>query len=143
MNRNQLTEIVLGWQKRLGLQQWEIEINWDEFEEEEDNYASTWRTRDYKEAKIKWNKNWETWSLKRANEIVVHELLHLFTHDLEFILDAIDEQLHRDVDAVICKMYTHSMEGVVDSLAKRIVEIGGLIDPLPTHISSVRNDFPY
>lgn len=61
----------------------------------------------------------------------MHELLHLTTREVEFILDLLDEQLHRDVDTMISRSHRHAVEGAVDRLAYRLVELVEELGELP------------
>lgn len=134
MRRAQVEQIVHWWIPRLGLDHWRIDVVWDHSRDEAPSFDSfehafTWRARDYDEARMYFNPNeMEHWDRRQANEIVVHELLHLVTRDIEFVLDQIEDQLHRDVETLVTVSHRHAVEGAVDRLSKRIVELVELAD---------------
>jgi hypothetical protein len=87
--------------------------------------------RDYNEAKLFVCTDFHEWSDEKTNQVIVHELLHLPTRDVEYILTAIEDMLHRDVDKVISETHRHHVEGAIDFLAYRFVEIGGVVEDVP------------
>lgn len=135
MIRDELVERVLReWQRRLKLDYWDIKLELDESEPqgrswEDHEHAAIWRSRDYFMATLRLHPNFrENWTVKELNINIVHELLHLLTREVENILDLTDGQVHRDVQTVIDQTFSHSLEGAVDNLAHRFVEIGGWLD---------------
>lgn len=135
MTRDGLDHIVRVWIPRLGLTHWRIEVVWESGKYKNDptfssfEHAFTWRARDYDEARLYFNQDdMERWDLRAAEEIVVHELLHLVTRDVEFVLDQIDGQLRDDAQAIVELSHRHAVENAVERLACRIVEIAGAAD---------------
>lgn len=141
MTRDELARIVAWWLPRLGLQAWTVEVEWDPHRDDIDfdsgaRHAATWRSRDYDEARVYFHPTEHTgWDRRRANQLAVHELLHLATRDVEFILDLLDEQLHRDVDTIISRSHRHAVEGAVDRLAYRLVELVEELGELPPELA--------
>lgn len=137
MTREQIAEIVDTWVPRLGLEHWEITVHWEPHPLDADDPPSfdthdkAWvhRARDYDEARMYFNeKAMEYWTARDAHATVVHELLHLVTRDVEFVLDMLDEMLHRDVDTLVMRAHRHAVEGAIDRLAYRIVDMMGVTD---------------
>lgn len=135
MTRKQLEQIVAEWIPRLGLAHWDIVVVWPEAGDADDPFqaedhsahASTWRARDYDSAKIFFNdRERESWSVAEAHRHAVHELLHLVTREVEFVLDLLDGHLHRDVDDLVARSHRHAVEGAIDRLAYRFVELAGI-----------------
>lgn len=121
--------IVAQWIPRLGLQSWDIRVLWDDPDhfKSPDNNAYIWRARDYEQAKLYVNPNtFHEWPNKMAHQIIVHELLHLVTQHVEFVIDQIEDFLHRDVDTVISEVFKHHLEGAIDKIAWRMVELAGI-----------------
>jgi hypothetical protein len=58
-----------------------------------------------------------------VHRIVVHELLHLLVRDLDEVIDSLDGQLHRDAFTVTENRYCHEIEGLIDRLSYRLVEL--------------------
>jgi hypothetical protein len=140
MTRDELDAIVAWWRPRLGLQAWEISVRWERdpdddgehFEDVPTSRAFTWRARDYEEARVYFNPSQhEDWDRTRANEIAVHELLHLVTREAEYVLDIVDGHLHRDSQELVERAHRHAMEGAVDRLAHRLVELVAELGELP------------
>lgn len=129
MTRAELEAIVAWWRPRLGLQAWTVEVEWDPKRDDMDfdsgvRHASTWRSRDYDEARVYFHPTEHVdWDRRRSNQLAVHELLHLATREVEFILDLTEGQLHRDVDELVNRSHRHAVEGAVDGLAYRLVDL--------------------
>lgn len=125
MTRARLERTVRVWQRRLGLERWDVEINWDEACDEDAN-AATWRSSFYDRATIRWAEEWREWSPRKANEYAVHELLHLHLRDVDVVIGALEGQLHRDSYSLVDGRYEHEVEGLIERLTYRLIEIGGL-----------------
>jgi len=136
VTRAQLEAIVAWWRPRLGLERWALEVRWDR-DPDEPSFTDTqnafiWRARDYEEARLYFNPaKHGDWDRERANQIAVHELLHLVCREAEWILDLLDEQLHRDVDTMISRSHHHALEGAIDRVACRLVELVAELGELP------------
>jgi hypothetical protein len=57
--------------------------------------------------------------------------LHLVTREVEYVLDLIDSQLHRDSQELVERSHRHGVEGAVDRLAYRLVELVEELGTLP------------
>jgi hypothetical protein len=130
VTNKQIEGFVDLWKKILGLTFWDIRVVWgDELEEyfkdkSDTIRASTWRSRDYDTAKIYFNpREYHGWSLDEAERTAVHELLHLVFRDTESVIDQIEGLVHRDIDELITNTFMHHMEGAIDRLAYRLVEL--------------------
>jgi hypothetical protein len=136
VTRHELEAIVAWWIPRLGLTHWDISVCWST--EDDDNpfqaedhtaHASTYRCRDYDVAKVYFNpREHKDWNRVTAHRHAVHELLHLVTREVEFVLDMLDGQLHRDVDTLVTRSHRHGVEGAIDRLAYRFVELAGITE---------------
>ena len=127
MTRRQLERIVRQWIQRLGLERWEISIEWDDWDPDDGSRAYVWRSRDYETARLYFNPvEWPKWESRFANQGVVHELLHVMTREAEFVLELLDGRLAGDLVSTIETSHKHAMEGVVDALAWRLVDLAGV-----------------
>jgi len=127
VTRRQLERIVRQWTRRLGLERWDVTLCWDEWDEEKQAHAYIWRSRDYDRAALYLNPAERlTWSELDAHRYVVHELLHLATREAESVLDLVKERLHPDAHAILEEAHRHELEGIVDRLAYRLVELAGV-----------------
>jgi hypothetical protein len=139
MTRAELEAIVAWWRPRLGLERWSLRVCWpgdptdpDPITFDDHQNAGTWRARDYDEARVYFNPDEISgWNHRRANQLAVHELLHLVTREVEWVLDLIDGQLHRDVDDMVGRSHRHAVEGAIDRLAYRLVELVDELGTLP------------
>lgn len=122
MTRAQAERIIRDWQHRLGLERWKIEIDWDESAGEGNN-ARTWRSDLYDTARMLWDPEWPKWSRERFEQTAIHELLHLLHRDLDETWKDMEGQIHRDAWSLADKRYFQEMEGFIDRLAIRLLEI--------------------
>lgn len=131
MTRAGIENLVNLWIPRLGLSHWQIEVVWERRKDDPPfapgDDAFTWRARDYEEARMYFDEEkMDGWDLKQASVMVVHELLHLVTRDVEFILDQIEGQVRSDMYEVLELSHRHAVEHAIDRLAQRIVDLGPL-----------------
>lgn len=124
MSKGELRRIVRVWQGRLGADQWELEVDFSE-PSRDGTDASTWRSNDYDRATMRFGDGWEKWSVEFANRIAVHELLHLGTREVDRVVDDVTDQMHREAATQIERRYLHEVEGFVDRLACRLVDLVG------------------
>lgn len=127
LTRKDIETIVSTWQERLNMKHWTITVVWDEKTDADTSeaHATAWRSKSYDEATFHFNPEFDSWDRQKANVVSVHELLHCLGRDVESFWDAIEGQLHKDVDSVAMKIFEHNLEGFIDRLAYRLVEIGG------------------
>jgi hypothetical protein len=126
ITRKQVERTLRVWQTRLGLQTWDIKIDWEKSAGDDIN-ASTYRLNTYDRATLCFDTAYVNWSKEFLNQTVVHELLHLVTRDLDRVFADFEISAHPEAYRVLDKRYDHEIEGVVDRLANRIVEIGGCV----------------
>lgn len=122
MTKAQMERIVQGWLPRLGLDRWKVEFKWAEPCDAE-NYAEVEKSSFYDSAKIRLEPDWAKWSPEFAEVTLVHELVHLLHRDVDQAFNDIDGQLQRDAWIMAERRYRHAMEGFVDRLATRLVEL--------------------
>lgn len=124
MTRRRLETIAKVWQRRLKLEHWELVVDWSE--PCEDGYLAVASRSDmYDTALIRVRDDFAKWSERKANEIVVHELLHLHERDLcEAISDA-TSTLNKQAGRIVRAVMQREREGLVDRLSMILVEIGG------------------
>lgn len=141
MTREEIERIVSVWQERLGLSHWDIKVNW-KVSVERDGDAEIRCAEDYPQASIRFQHNqydepdpennfpaqdsYEKWDAKKANIIIVHELLHCFEKGPRNVAEAMGNALPKQAYEVMWAWYTHEAEGWVDALALRFVELAGL-----------------
>ncbi|HSE44967.1 MAG TPA: hypothetical protein VLA89_06530 [Gemmatimonadales bacterium] len=121
MKEKKLLELVGHWQEFLGLSHWEIGVD---FDTATDANATVWRPHYYdKGVVITLNSEWRTWDSQRANEIIVHELLHLVLRDLEVAMDSVERLVPKKAWVALNARFDHEIEGAVDRLALKFVEL--------------------
>ena len=127
MTRRELERLVTVWRRRLGLDRWAIAVEWREPEAggEHGARASTWRSNDYDEARIRFSPSaLETATDRELAVLVVHELLHCLTRDVEHVVELIGElELAGDARRLLEESHRHHVEQAVDRLAYRLVEL--------------------
>lgn len=122
MTKGQLDWLVRVWQVRLGLERWEVGIDWSKPCADE-NVAEAERSQFYDSAKVRVEPGWAKWSPEYAEATIVHELLHMLHRDVDQAVYDIDGQLQRDAWIMAERRYRHAMEGFVDRMAQRLVEL--------------------
>lgn len=119
--RRWLRQRAKVWVPRLGLERWDVELL---DEPCDDANALTWRSNSYDRATIQFSDELAEWSFGRAEQTLVHELLHLCHRDVDQAFSELEDRLQGDVWSVARGRYDHVMEGFIDRLASRLVEIG-------------------
>jgi hypothetical protein len=132
MTESQILEILDTWIDRLKLNHWEI--IWADLEELPPGAPTSWstetaqamayRSKDYNHSYIVL-RDWEKLSRAQANMLIVHELIHLPLRDIENVIDLVDGFLSTGVQNVIREAHDHSVEGAVDWVAQRMIELVG------------------
>lgn len=124
MTHKQLERIVRDWQQRLGLERWEITIEWDK--PTDDNVmAEIAPYQTYDTATLKFSADHVKWSAAIGEQTVVHELLHVCLRDVSTSWRAASDELHPAAKQHADGRYTDATEGFVDRLAYRLMEIAG------------------
>lgn len=126
LQKKRVERAIREWQRRLGLAEWDLAINWND-PCPDDADASTWRSNTYDRAEIKFDPHWRKWSWEFMNRIIVHELLHLVSRDIDRVVASVESQLHPEAWRSLDIRYDHEIEGLIDRLSYRFVEIGGCI----------------
>lgn len=122
MTRPQFEKALREWQRRLGLDAWDIAVEWDE-KANEDSDATTWRSADYDRATIRLDSGWAKWTDAFTHRIIVHELVHLLTRDIDEAFKLLKRHVSEAVWAVSDDVYEHEIEGLCDRLSYRLVEL--------------------
>ena len=120
ITRKQLERIVWEWQKRLGLGTWDVKLDFSEPCPDNADAVVT-RSNQYERATVRFDKDWPKWTKPFANLIVAHEMVHLLTRDIDEVWKEAEKQ------DVLDRIFDREMEKLVDKLAYRFVEIGGLV----------------
>ena len=123
MTRKQIEATVSEWQTRLGLDGWKITVQYADMPGEE--WAKIEPFSSYDQAALTISVGYPNWTPAVANVTIVHELLHLLVRDIDAVVEDARSQLHPQASVQVEKRYEHEVEGFVDRLAARIVEIGG------------------
>lgn len=127
MTEASLLDIIERWQKRLKLDSFSISAAFDDATLDEASDACVNISADYDRAWIKFNPDsWSQWDRQRANEVVVHELLHVMTRDIDESTKAVMNLVRGDTWALAHSRHDHELENFVDSMALRLIELGGL-----------------
>lgn len=122
MTNKQVEQLVADWQVRLGLERWKITFAWDRPTSSATN-AIIHRDAMYDAAILRLSKTWATWTPDKLAAVLVHELLHLHFRDIDQSIEAVKSTLHPDAWTMVNSRYEHEVEGLIDRLAHRLVEI--------------------
>ena len=123
MTKRQVEALVRDWKKRLKLDHWDIKVDWSR-SPREDCYATTTRRTQYDIAELLFDSEYATWTEDFTAKLVVHELLHIVTRDLDRVIADVEEVMHLETFRLLDKRYEHEIEGVVDRLATILVDLG-------------------
>lgn len=124
MTSDWLEECVARWVPRLGLTHWAIEFDWDRpVPPEENTEAMVERTDSYDVATMRFSAKYLTWTAAWAEWVVVHELIHLVTRDLEHAAEAAQELLPKKARKLAAAHFHHEVEGVIDRLAAVLLAV--------------------
>lgn len=121
--------IIKTWQDRLALNHITLEIELGEGPEDEDALASVTPSDLYDYAKMRFRADWPEHGPFELNRIVVHELLHVMFRDYSAAARSIGiVGLSGDARAIWYDRCHDAEEGLVDRLAHRFVELGGVVE---------------
>lgn len=133
MTREQVEQIVEGWRQRLRLGHWAIKVRW-ETPVEKGYDAEIKISDDYEQATIRIqqqddpdgdppSKSYVHWTEREANEVIVHELLHVFEKQTRRPLEQFMPDKPTPAHDLLWAWYTHGAENWVDRLAVAIVDL--------------------
>lgn len=115
MTQLEIAELVDAWQSRLRLDHWRVTV---EFEHMDDARAKSDRHHQYDQATITFDSaELENEDHLSVEALVVHELLHFHTRDVEGIAEAWEPVVHPDVAGQLADRLEHDLEGMIDRLA--------------------------
>lgn len=124
MNRTNIVKRVKYWQEKMGLQNWEIDVNFDKNEKFDSSVSSDgWqslaafvRANDqYKFATIYFNPK-KTDNLDDSS--IIHEMLHIVTSPLTNFAHAIANTRENDDVTYFKEQITTDLERIISRLAK-------------------------
>lgn len=113
--------MVNVWQKRLGLSQCRLTI---EFDSDLENAEATTSSHIYDEAHITFG-DYKEWDRRHANEVVVHELLHVCHRRIDRAIETLEEIVHRDAWTIHWATVENATEVFIDRQARVLVKLGG------------------
>lgn len=122
MTEKQRNDVVRKWKKNLQLDHWLIEIV-DEEPDNPDALASVMPAESYDRASLRFSSTWVDWPAPFLERVVVHELLHIVFRDLVEAEQSIYDALSHDARVLYSRRLDHELEGVIDRLAERFVEV--------------------
>ena len=122
MTRAKIIKLVGHWQEFLGLNHWLVAVDF-ETPPTDGADACIWRFHSYDGATLYLEEDWKSWDDPRANQLIVHELLHLLTRDLERAWDSVEGHVDPGVWKALDNRFDHELEGAIERLAGRLVEL--------------------
>lgn len=131
MTRREITRIVRGWQKRLRLTNYSLSISFipndPNVADLEGGHAEIKVHDDYESAHLKIAAGFAGWNERFANEVIVHELLHIFENGTGTAVESLEEVLDNDAYKLILARYSSAAENMVDRLALILVALAGVV----------------
>ena len=122
MTEKQRNDTITKWKKNLRLDHWLIEVV-DEEPDNPDALASVMPAESYDRATLRFASSWPDWPPSFAERVVVHDLLHIVFRDLVEAEQTIYDALSHDARVLYSRRLDHELEGVIDRLAERFVEV--------------------
>jgi hypothetical protein len=131
VTREHLEAIVREWQRRLNIPHWRIVINWEKQLDPAETFAEIDRegNSQYEAAELRFASNATTWNVTMANEIVVHELMHMLASDLDVAVASSADAMTGPAYKVFGARVLHELEGLIDKVALLFVQFAGPFDP--------------
>lgn len=127
LTRDDIKMIICEWQKRMQLDHWEIEFSNDPPPEDETDLGSIKRHDPYDYATLHINPEFPSWTRRMVNLVVVHELMHLHTRDLECAAESVESALSHQASGLWKSRFLHEDEALVDKMATLLVNLGGVV----------------
>lgn len=121
MTEKKLEQTLATWQTRLGLAVWTIDVEYDK-PAANGTDALIDRSHTYDRATLRLHKAWKDWPDRKTERILVHELLHLSTRDVDRVVASAQKSLHPDAWRLLNDRYDHEIEGFIDRLAVHLVD---------------------
>jgi hypothetical protein len=131
LTRENLEAVVREWQRRLNIPHWRVVINWEKHLDPAETFAEIRRDGEaqYEGAELLVASNWATWKLVDANEIIVHELMHMLASDLDVAVASAADVMTGPAYKVFSARTLHESEGLIDKVALLLVKFAGPFDP--------------
>lgn len=123
MTQDKILDLVGHWQEFLGLGHWTVGVDFSEPCDGEGADARIFRTHWYDTATMYLASDWPSWDVQKTNELIAHELLHLHFRDLDRAWDSTEEHVSSKVWKALDSRVQHEIEGLVDRLARKFVEL--------------------
>jgi hypothetical protein len=131
MTRAHIEAIVREWQRRLNIPHWRIVVNWEKPLEPDDAFAEIDRegNAQYEAAEMRFASNATSWDVTLANEVIVHELMHMLASDLDVAVASAADVMTGPAYKVFGARVLHESEGLIDKVALLFVQFAGPCDP--------------
>ena len=128
--KKRLIRVISTWRARLSLEHIVMEIEWDVEPEEPEALASVLPSDLYDHAILRFRDDWHEHDMEMLNRIVVHELLHILFRDFGNAIRSINVTgaISTDLKLMWHDRCIDAEEGLVDRLANRFVELGGIVE---------------
>lgn len=117
MTKKQIERMIEDWKKRLGLERVEFRILWDVPTPTYGVAAEIEPHKQYDYAKLWIRADFPQWAPDFAEQVVIHELLHVMHRPLDVCIETITD------DATAQAWYENVMETFIDRIALRLYEV--------------------
>jgi hypothetical protein len=122
----EVERLLAEWQRRLGLERWQIVVDWDEPTDEAEALAEIEAESPYDYARLRLSPDWSHWDRRWLNLTLVHELCHLLVRELWPAVESVEEFVPVPAWRVFRARFEHVEEQLVDRLATLYVDHLGI-----------------
>lgn len=124
MTAKQLESRLRYWKRKLGLHDWEFEIQITAHPNGKDGSDACVHTHNhYESAIIELLDEFEDWDKTKTDRVIVHELLHIRMRNLDTAISSVYDYLAPAPCNMHHERVEHETEGYVEWLARLIVEL--------------------
>jgi hypothetical protein len=122
----EVERVLAEWQRRLGLDRWDIEVAWTEPLNAEEAFAEIEAQNPYDVAVLRLSRAWPEWDRRLLNATIAHELCHLLIRDLWLAAESVESFAPAEAWRVFKSRWEHHEEQSVDRLARMLVDRFGV-----------------
>jgi len=129
-HKARIRRIIKVWRSRLMLDHIILDIEWDEEPENPDAVASVYCSDLYDQATLRFSAQLIDYNNDELNRVIVHELMHIMFRDYGMAVRSIEVtgSIASDVRMLWHDRCHDAEEAVVDRLANRFVDLGGVVE---------------
>lgn len=125
LQQSDVLELVEAWKQLLGMERWEIVVEWHKPLSDKDAHGEVQPWGDYETAWLKLAKGWRSWDRRYASKLIAHELLHCLFRDSDNTVASAKTLMSKDAYKMFDGAYTRDNEALVERLARILDNLAG------------------